>query len=272
MQKNKKSKFDRKTLRDTDYEALFAKTAEKMNLKLDDDKSKKIYQLLDELKACEEYLIQNQSEISIDSMESQLEKLNTSDRISKEKLSADYVPSVLNTSNSENQNQELSLINSITKSSTDGQSGQFLRRIEDISPIDFKKDLMLTTDWHVYYKKLSSLSTLVRGKTYWPYFNQVFMISAKFNDGVDDLKRYMFSRAKPGDWIFSRNMLTDQMPQEIAEMCVREKMLDFLPAEIPYELGVKTSHWELDDNDCLNIMINIIPGDTKYKYNRHTVI
>ena len=44
------------------------------------------------------------------------------------------------------------------------------------------------------------------------------MVSAKFNDGIDDLKRYMFSRAKPAEWIFSRNMLTDQMPQEIAEM------------------------------------------------------
>ena len=80
----------------------------------------------------------------------------------------------------------------------------------------------------MYYKKLSSLSTLVRGKTYWPYFNQVFMISAKLNDGIDDLKRYMFSRARSAEWIFSRNMLTDQMPQEIAEMCVREKMLEYL--------------------------------------------
>ena len=90
-------------------------------------------------------------------------------------------------------------------------------------------------------------------------------------------------------------MLTDQMPQEIAEMyillmvtaeimwqilndlfcshrCVREKMLEHLPAEIPYELGLKTSHWEVDDNDCLNIIINVIPGTTKYKYNRHIVI
>ncbi len=49
------------------------------------------------------------------------------------------------------------------------------------------------------------------------------MVSAKFNDGIDDLKRYMFSRAKPAEWIFSRNMLTDQMPQEIAEMYFLDK-------------------------------------------------
>lgn len=96
------------------------------------------------------------------------------------------------------------------------------------------------------------------------------MVSAKHNDGVDDLKRYLLSRAKPGEWIFSREMLTDQMPQEIAEMCVREKMLESLPEEIPYELGLEIAHWEIDSNDCLNIAVNILPGCSRYKYKRHT--
>lgn len=49
-------------------------------------------------------------------------------------------------------------------------------------------------------------------------------------------KRYLFSRATPGNWMYSRNFITDQMPYEMAEMCVREKMLELLPEEIPYEL------------------------------------
>lgn len=98
------------------------------------------------------------------------------------------------------------------------------------------------------------------------------MVSAKHNDGVNDLKRYLFTRAKPGKWIFTRNMLTDQMPQEMAEMCVREKMLENMSDEIPYEIGLEIAHWEIDINDCLNIAINIIPGYSKYKYNRHMVI
>ena len=112
---------------------------------------------------------------------------------------------------------------------------------------------------------------LVSGKTYWPYFNQVFMVSAKHNDGVSDLKRYLLTRGKPAKWIFTRNMMTDQMPQEIAEMCVREKLLENLSDEIPYELGIEIAHWEIDINDCLNIGINIIPGHSKYKYKRHLV-
>ena len=52
-------------------------------------------------------------------------------------------------------NPEIRLANEIaTQSSPDSPQ---LRRIEDISPIDFKEDLLKTTDWHLYYKKLNSL-------------------------------------------------------------------------------------------------------------------
>jgi GTP-binding protein Era len=47
-------------------------------------------------------------------------------------------------------------------------------------------------------------------------------------------QRYLFSRTKAGAWMFHRNFVTDQYPQEIAEMCIREKMLEYLPDEIPY--------------------------------------
>ncbi len=95
------------------------------------------------------------------------------------------------------------------------------------------------------------------------------MVSAKYNDGVNDLKRYLLTRGKPANWIFSRELLTDQMPQEMAEMCVREKMLENIPNEIPYELGIEVMHWEIDNSDALNIAINIIPGSSKYKNKRH---
>lgn len=55
----------------------------------------------------------------------------------------------------QNKNDELNLINSISGELTPSTAP--LRRIEDISPVDFKRDLLETTDWHMYYKKLSSL-------------------------------------------------------------------------------------------------------------------
>lgn len=38
--------------------------------------------------------------------------------------------------------------------------------------------------------------------------------------------------------MFSRSLITDQMPRDIAEMCVREKMLEYLDEEIPYSLNL----------------------------------
>lgn len=76
-----------------------------------------------------------------------------------EKLSQDYVPDKLTpspTNHVSNQNMQISLINSITSNSEPSQAPA-LRRIEDISAVDFKKDLLETTDWHMYYKKLNSL-------------------------------------------------------------------------------------------------------------------
>lgn len=121
--------------------------------------------------------------------------------------------------------------------------------------------------------KLNALGVLVREKTYWPYFNQVFMVSAKMDDGIEELKRYLFARAKPGQWMFNRNLLTDQMPQDMAVLCVREKMLENMEGEVPYEMGIEVSDWDVDDStDCLNICMNLIPGGEKGNYARHVVI
>lgn len=226
------------------------------------------------MRICEDFLIKNLERIKTGENDDELELISDDKRMTLEKLKGDNLPSKLNPTinKSQSQNPDINLINSIVESSPGTSNIPALRRIEDISPIEFKKDLLQTTDWHLYYKKLSALGLLVREKSHWPYFNQVFMVSAKSNDGVEDLKRYLFSRARPGNWIFTRNLLTDQMPQEIAEMCVREKMLENLENEVPYEIGLQTSYWEVDDDDCMNIVINIIPGAKKYNLKRHMVM
>lgn len=268
--KSKKSRTSSKSLKDVDYENLFLKTAEKMNIQLKDTKqNKQIIGLLEELRRCEDYLLKNKDKIVIDDNQNEVDLVSEDSRITLEKLKGEILPENLNQKNSLSQNQDLALINSIVQSSEPNQGSQVLRRIEDISPIEFKKDLLKTTDWHLYYKKLSALGVLVREKSHWPYFNQVFMISAKNNEGIDELKRYLFSRARPGEWIFSRSLVTDQMPQDIAEMCVREKLLENYDNEVPYEVGIETAYWEVDEDDCLNIVINLLPGENKFNIRRH---
>lgn len=66
--RERKDRFIRASMRDEEYEELFAKTAEKMNIQLEgSERTKKhdqVLELLEELKTCEEYLIKNQEKIS----------------------------------------------------------------------------------------------------------------------------------------------------------------------------------------------------------------
>ena len=181
-----------------DYDQLFSRTAQKLNITLPEDSdsagTKQVLRLLDELKECEKHFMQNLNEI----------KVNLSDEKQPPPTpSTDLASQLL--SNKENKE---------------------LREITEISAVEFKKDLMKTTDWHLFYKKLSNISLLIQDKKHWPYFNQVFMVSAQQNDGVDELRRYLFERGRPGNWLFPRCLLTDQLPKDIAENCVREKMLE----------------------------------------------
>lgn len=41
-------------------------------------------------------------------------------------------------------------------------------------------------------------------------------------------------QAKPGPWEFHSDVLTNQSPQEICDNIIREKVLEYLPLEVPY--------------------------------------
>lgn len=53
------------------------------------------------------------------------------------------------------------------------------------------------------------------------------------------------------NWNISLQVVTDQNPQEIAVMTVREKFLDLLGKEIPYTLHFKVEYWDLSDSGKL---------------------
>uniref|UniRef100_T1J5D7 GTPase Era, mitochondrial n=1 Tax=Strigamia maritima TaxID=126957 RepID=T1J5D7_STRMM len=89
----------------------------------------------------------------------------------------------------------------------------------------------------------------------WPLFERVFMISAKNDDGVKDLKKYILECAKPGLWVHPSSLVTDQSPSEIVLMAVREKLLDNLPRSIPYDLKLDVEMFEVDENGVLRIVV-----------------
>lgn len=87
----------------------------------------------------------------------------------------------------------------------------------------------------------------------WPHFQEIFMLAALHGEEVDTLKRYLLMQAKPGPWEFHSDVLTNQSPQEICDNIIREKVLEYLPLEVPYGVTQVTEIWE--EGECGELLI-----------------
>ncbi|XP_076108772.1 GTPase Era, mitochondrial-like isoform X2 [Mytilus galloprovincialis] len=108
-----------------------------------------------------------------------------------------------------------------------------------------------------YIKRIESVAKEVRDVEGWPYFSRVFMISALENDGVEELKDYLVKQAKTGDWMYHSSVLVDQNPFDIAKQIVWEKLLEYLPKNMPYQLHPEIVLWEVDETGTLSIIMDI---------------
>ncbi len=75
-------------------------------------------------------------------------------------------------------------------------------------------------------------------------YTDVFMISAKKGDGVDDIARLLTERAPEGPWLFPEDQTMDAPARVLAAEITREKAFLRLHEELPYELTVETEAWE----------------------------
>ncbi|XP_003738591.2 GTPase Era, mitochondrial [Galendromus occidentalis] len=91
----------------------------------------------------------------------------------------------------------------------------------------------------------------------WTHFERVFIVSATKNDGMDDLREYLSSRAQKGIWQYRKEFIVKQDPTELAESIVKSKLLDHLDREVPYLLVPRVMNWFLDDAGSLHIDMNI---------------
>ncbi|KAM9272456.1 GTPase Era, mitochondrial [Morus bassanus] len=92
----------------------------------------------------------------------------------------------------------------------------------------------------------------------WPCFQEIFMLAALHGEEVDTLKRYLLMQAKPGPWEFHSGVLTSQSPQEICDNIIREKILEYLPLEVPYGVVQVTEMWEEGPSGELLIVQNLL--------------
>uniref|UniRef100_UPI00398F722A GTPase Era, mitochondrial n=1 Tax=Pristiophorus japonicus TaxID=55135 RepID=UPI00398F722A len=91
----------------------------------------------------------------------------------------------------------------------------------------------------------------------WPHFKEVFMLSAVNGEEVETLQRYLMSKAQPGPWDYHSAVITDQSPQEICCNLIRERLLEYLPQEVPYNITQSTELWEEGPSGELRILQNI---------------
>ena len=75
-------------------------------------------------------------------------------------------------------------------------------------------------------------------------FPDVYLISARKNKNVVDLKQYLLQNAPAGEWQYAEEELTDRSIKVLAEDITREKLYRFLHKEIPYALTVQTESWQ----------------------------
>ena len=71
-------------------------------------------------------------------------------------------------------------------------------------------------------------------------YSDVFMISAKNGDGVEDLRKHLETQAPVGTWMYPEDQLADLQERLIAAEITREKAMLRLHDELPYEITVES--------------------------------
>lgn len=99
-------------------------------------------------------------------------------------------------------------------------------------------------------EKLLELSSALNGLY---EFDSTFMISAKNNEGVDDLKKYLADQVPAGPWLYPEDQVSDFPDRLLAAEITREKLFLLLKQELPYGLTVETEGWEAQDNGDLRV-------------------
>ena len=85
-------------------------------------------------------------------------------------------------------------------------------------------------------------------------FEAVIPVSARENDGMNELKEELFKLAAPSEFFFPEDTLTDQPERVLAAEMIREKLLHKLSDEIPHGIAVSIERMkEREDKPIIDI-------------------
>jgi len=84
-------------------------------------------------------------------------------------------------------------------------------------------------------------------------FSDVFMVSARTGDGIEDLLSLLARRMPEGPWLFPEDQVSDMPERMLAAEIVREQLYLQLHQELPYRATVETDQWRESDDGSVRI-------------------
>jgi len=75
-------------------------------------------------------------------------------------------------------------------------------------------------------------------------FDDTFMISAATGDGLDRLTGRLIELMPPGPWLYPEDQIAEAPMRSLAAEITREKLIERLHDELPYQATVETDSWK----------------------------
>jgi GTP-binding protein Era len=75
-------------------------------------------------------------------------------------------------------------------------------------------------------------------------FDDTFMVSAATGDGIDRLTARLVELMAPGPWLYPEDQIAEAPIRSLAAEITREKLIERLHDELPYQTTVETDSWK----------------------------
>ena len=96
-------------------------------------------------------------------------------------------------------------------------------------------------------------------------FDRTFLVSAETGDGLDDLVAYLAGAVPAGPWLYPEDEVTDMPLRSLAAEITREKLLERLHQELPYQATVETEEWKEQQDGSVRVAQTIFVTRTGHK-------
>ena len=96
-------------------------------------------------------------------------------------------------------------------------------------------------------------------------FDAIIPISAKNNEGLDELMEQLEKYAVEGPQLFPDDMISDQPEKQICAELVREKLLLCLDKEIPHGTAIEVTKFSERDNGIIDMDVTIFCEKSSHK-------